>query len=121
MKDRGWTWCALGLALALLWMPSRALAHDGPHKGASVQGTVVSVADDTLRVKGERGEIAVTLSARTQVRSGSQVVGREALQPGVRVDVHGSKLPGGGFAAREVVIESAPREGSSQSGGKERR
>jgi hypothetical protein len=108
MKARVWKACALGLAFGLLWAPSWGLAHDGAHKGSAVQGTVVSIAEDTLRVKGEGGEIAITLSPRTQIRSGSETLGRDALKPGLRVDVHGSKLPGGGFAAREVVIEPVP-------------
>ncbi len=105
---------ALALVLALVWVaPSRA--HDGAHTGTSIKGTVEKLEADALRVRTESGEVSITLSARTQIRSGKAPAEREALRPGVYVHVHGSKLPGGGFAAREVLIESPPpREGTGK-------
>jgi hypothetical protein len=43
--------------------------------------------------------------------AGAKAVGRDALTSRVRVHAHGSRLPGGGFAAREVEIRpQAPGE-----------
>ena len=88
-----------------LFIASSVLAHEGKHTGTSVHGTVVSLSGDTLKVKTESAEVAVTLTDRTKVVSGKEAVPRTKLVAGTHVDVRGSKLPGGGFAAREVVIE----------------
>ena len=95
------------LVVALAAFPPLARAHDGPHAGSAVMGTIVSVSDAELVVKSEGKDGRITLTPRTKVVAGSRAVGMEALHPGTQVDVHGSKPPGGGFSAREVVIEEA--------------
>lgn len=92
--------------MLVLFVGSTALAHEGKHTGTSVHGIVVSLSGETLKVKTENAEIAVTLTDKTKVRSGKDAVPRARLIAGTHVDVRGSKLPGGGFAAREVVIEA---------------
>jgi hypothetical protein len=95
-----------------LFLASTALAHEGKHTGTAVHGTVVSLSGDTLKVKTESAEVAVTLTDKTKVVAGKEAVPRTKLLAGTHVDVRGTKLPGGGFAAREIVIEKAP-EGAS--------
>jgi len=97
------------LFVLLAWsLACPVLAHDGKHTGSSVQGIVVSMTGDTVVIKAGGSDVSVTLTKKTQIVTSSGAVDRKALVPGARVDVHGSKLPGGGFAAREVVLESAP-------------
>jgi hypothetical protein len=109
-------WIRIAVVVGIVGLASPALPHEGTHKGSSVQGEVLSLQENALTLKNERGEIPITLTAKTQVVAGGKPVGREALQPGIHVDVHGSKLPGGGLAAREIVIE-APRDGASPAPG----
>jgi len=103
---------ACGLAV-LLCAGALAGAHDGPHAGGSVKGKVVSLAEDTLTVETEDGTVSVTLARRTAIVRDGGALKRAALIPGTLVDVHGSKLPGGGFAAREIVIEAGAEDASA--------
>jgi hypothetical protein len=88
----------------LVLLAPQAPAHEGTH-GVGLTGSVVSIAGDVLTLATEKSQVAVTLTEKTRVTSGAKAVGREALTSGVRVHVHGSRLPGGGFAAREVEIQ----------------
>jgi hypothetical protein len=60
----------------------------------------------------DSGELEVLLSDDTRFMEHDAPVARTALKAGMLVEVHGSKLPGGGLAARDVTLD-APR-GSEQ-------
>jgi hypothetical protein len=104
-----------GLAAIVFALPlaSHALAHEGKHTGTAVHGRVVSLSGDLLKVKTEDAEVSVTLTDKTKILSDKEAVPRTDLVAGAHVDIRGSKLPGGGFAAREVSIE---RESDGSSG-----
>ena len=101
------------LAFALC-IASSALAHEGKHTGTSLHGTVVSLSGDTLKIKTEAAEVAVTLTDKTKITAGTETVRREDLVAGAHVDVHGTKLPGGGFAAQAVEIKGQTEEPHSE-------
>lgn len=90
---------------AVLLVASGALAHGEEYHEKGLEGSVVALAGDVLTVRTASGPVAVTLTEETSIVSGDKRRGREALQPGSRVTVHGSKLPGGGMVAREVILQ----------------
>lgn len=90
----------------LLALPVGASAHDASaHKGKPVRGTVTAVSEGTLTLSTDDGPASVTLTADTKVERGEKDVGRGALTSGARVAVFGTKVPGEGLVAKEVVLE----------------
>lgn len=107
--------------LLLLAIPERAWAHgESPHKGNPVRGTVTAVSEDTLTLETDDGPTSVTLTIDTKVERGEQDVGRRALASGSRVGVFGTKVPGHGLVAREVVVEANTPHQSSHGDGHQR-
>jgi Domain of unknown function (DUF5666) len=101
------------VALIVLTGTIAAYAHDETmHAGKPTRGVVETVAGDHLTLKTDRGQVRVTLTEKTTVERGEQVVGRDALRAGTHLEVFGTKLPGGELVARDVHLE----EGAAGSG-----
>ena len=91
------------LITCLLLAASPVLAHGGKHHGATVEGTVVSVAGDVVELDTAAGRLSVTLTEETEISAAGKPAGRAALHPGLHVTVLGSRLPGG-MVAHEVEL-----------------
>lgn len=89
----------------MLLIAGGAVAHGGARHQGGLEGSIVALAGDVLTLQTASGSLSVTLTEKTSIVSGDRKRGREALQPGSRVTVHGSKLPGGGMVAREVIVQ----------------
>ncbi len=99
------------LLVLVLTFATAAPAHEGKTHGAMIEGTVKSLTEDSLVVVTESGEVTVTLTSRTQlVDAEKRALERSELRPGADVMVAGSKLPGGGISATEVVVHRARPE-----------
>ena len=83
---------------------TNASAHDDRfHRGKPVEGEVISVDSDSLRLRTEAGEETITLGVKTKYELGEELVGKETLKPGDRVSILGTKLEEG-MVAQEVLI-----------------
>ncbi len=99
-------WIAL---LALVWLSAQASAHGGEKHGAGIEGAVKTLTEDTLVVATGNGDVNVTLTEKTAIVDGAnRALGREALRSGLHVKVGGHKLPGGGIAATEILVQQDP-------------
>ncbi len=86
-------------------------AHDGSmHSGKPTEGTVAVVHGDQLTLALADGQVLVMLQPTTKLEEGEQPAARDALKPGVHVEVFGTKLPDGELVAREIRIRPAGRE-----------
>jgi hypothetical protein len=91
----------------LLALPSAAFAHEeSKHAGKPVEGTVTELSQDTLKLATGAGPASVTLTPETKVERGEKDVGRAALVSGARVAVFGTKVPGQGVVAKEIVLDA---------------
>lgn len=89
---------------AALVLAQNALAHDQAMQGKATHGTVTAVRDEHLTVKTESGPLEVTLTDETKIERDEKAVGREALTTGAHVAVFGTKVPGQGLVAKEIVL-----------------
>ena len=90
---------------AVLAISSPVWAHDkSMHQGKPTHGTVKAMTGDTLSLETEGGEVAVVLTKDTKVERGEKAAGREVLVAGAHVAVFGTKVPGEGLVASEVVV-----------------
>ena len=90
---------------AALAISSPAWAHDkSMHQGKPTHGTVKALSGDTLSLDTEDGEVAVVLTKETKVERGEKAAGREVLVAGAQVAVFGTKVPGEGLVATEVLV-----------------
>ena len=88
-----------------------ASAHEGKTHGATIEGTVTSSTETSLSVATDTGDITATLTSRTKlIDAENQTIERSALRPGAHVVIAGSKLPGGGISATEVVVHGVRAE-----------
>ena len=97
--------------ILLVAIPIAASAHEGKTHGTTIAGTVKTLTNDTLVVTTEAGDVSATLTPRTTfVDAEERAFERSAIQPGDHVMISGSKLPGGGLSAAEVVVHSTRTE-----------
>ena len=90
---------------SVLAIASAAWAHDkSMHEGKPTHGTVKALSGDTLSLDTDGGEIAVVLTKDTKVERDEKAAGREVLVSGAHVAVFGTKVPGEGLVATEVVV-----------------
>lgn len=95
----------IALVLAGFCGLSSVEAHDASlHKGKPTKGEVVSIDNNSLKLKTATGTTTVTLRDETKFERGDQNVTREELQPGQQISVFGTKLPTGELVAREVLL-----------------
>ena len=104
---QGETMRTTALCLFLVITVSSARAHDASqHKGKPVTGTVSSVNNDTLVLSTGTGPLNVTLTPNTKIERGEQDAGRAALVNGAGVAIFGTKVPGQGLVAKEIVLDA---------------
>ena len=90
---------------------SSGYAHDpSQHKGKPVSGKIAAVGNDGFDLLVGSQTIKVSLTSKTKIEHGKQVVSRDHLQKGSTVSVFGTKLPSGEMVAREVVIGDGGHE-----------
>lgn len=90
----------------LLVLAASAWAHEeSMHKGKATHGTVTALSGETLTVQTDNGPLSVTLTKETKFERGEKDAGRDALVSGAHVAVFGTKVPGEGLVAKEVVID----------------
>lgn len=100
-------------------LTSSGYAHDPSlHKGKPVNGKIAAVGNDGFDLIVGNQTIKVSLTSKTTIEHGKQVVSRDHLQKGLTGSVFGTKLPSGEMVAREVVIgDSAHEEHAGQEKG----
>jgi hypothetical protein len=104
------------ILLTLALVVPAAIAHDASkHKGKATQGEITAVTGDTVELKTAAGNVRVSLTSKTKIEHGTQVVDRSHLKTGERVHVFGTKLPSGELVAREIVIGTADHTGAEHS------
>ena len=82
-----------------------ASAHEGKTHGTTIEGTIKSSTETSLSVATETGDITATLTSRTKlVDAENETIARSDLRLGAHVVIAGSKLPGGGISATEVIV-----------------
>jgi hypothetical protein len=85
-----------------------AWAHDASlHHGKPTTGVVENVSGDHLTLATSDGEIPVILNESTHIERDGKDADREALEPGARARVFGTKLPSGELVAKELQVESS--------------
>ena len=92
-----------------------AFAHDPKlHKGPKVEGKVVSVTADRLKVATKGGTVAVTLTPETKYEKGEEgeKTAKDTLRAGQHVMITGHKLESGELAAADVMIHADADEKS---------
>jgi hypothetical protein len=111
----------VGVALIVA---SAANAHGGNrHEGSVIAGTVRSVSKESVTLGTASGELEVVPSDDTRFVAGDAPTARTAIKAGMRVSVHGSKLPGGAIAARDVTLDAstpAAKPGDEKAGSDQR-
>ena len=107
-------------AVASFWIGVAAMiasvanAHGGDrHDGSAITGTVHSISKESLELETALGEVGIVLSEETRFVEDDAPIARTALKVGMRVSIHGSKLPGGGIAARDVTLDLSKPTGES--------
>lgn len=103
----------LAAVMNLFITTSVAVAHDGvKHSGSPIRGKVASLADNTLVLSTEKGNVTVTLEPSTKYELGMD--GTKAapsdLKEGDLVMVEGTKLSSKEVSASEVMIYKAESE-----------
>jgi hypothetical protein len=102
------------ILFALSLAVTAGAAHDASkHKGKATEGEIITAGGDQLELKTSAGAVRVSLTGKTKIEHGTQVVDRTHLKPGERVSVFGTKLPGGELVAKEIVIGSGGQGHSS--------
>ncbi len=103
------------IATLLLCWPGIGLAHDASqHKGTPLEGTIEIVTSTTVTIKTPTGaSVSVTVSEETAIATEAGPATLAALRTGEHVTVHGPKLPGGGVAAKEIMVGTRPGPGGS--------
>ncbi len=90
---------------AVLSMSSNALAHDQTmHKANATHGKMVALRGEQLTLATDDGPVAVMLTGATKVERDTKAVGREALTSGTHIAVIGTRVPGQGLIAKEIVL-----------------
>ena len=90
---------------AVLAISTPAWAHDkSMHQGKPTHGTVKALRGDTLSLNTEDGDVAVVLTKETKVERGEKPASRDVLIAGAHVAVFGTRVPGEGLVATEVVV-----------------
>ena len=95
----------LMIGLVLLLSTSAWAHEESMHKGKATHGTVTALSGQKLTLETDKGPVTVSLTKDTKVERGEKDAGRDALVAGVHVAVFGTKVPGEGLVAKEVVIE----------------
>jgi hypothetical protein len=102
------------ILLVAVFTVAGALAHDKSlHKGKPTEGTISSVAGDRIELKTLKGNVNISLTSKTKIEHGNQVVDRTHLKTGDSISVFGTKLPSGELVAKEILI-GAPAAGSNK-------
>lgn len=86
------------------------MAHDpSQHKGTPTKGEVLSIADDRIEVKTDKGVKTITVNDKTTFERGKTKASLSDFKKGDRVAVLGTTLASGEFIAKEVLLDnSAP-------------
>lgn len=96
-------------ALTILFSSTVAQAHVGKrHLGRTVVGTLIVVTSEKITIRTSQGEESVALRADTEVERGDAHMSVKDLEVGQTVTIYGTKIPGGEFVARTVIIEPRP-------------
>lgn len=100
------TWKSRTAITVFLCWTGVGLAHDASqHKGAPIEGIIEAVTDTTVTIKTAGGSsVDVTVSDETAVETDAGPASLAALRVGEDVTVHGPKIPGGGVAAKEIIV-----------------
>jgi len=100
-------------------VPVAAFAHDASmHKGKNTIGEVMSIANDKLVMKTDKGSVPVTLIADTKVElEEGQAVTKGNLKVGDHLMVTGTKLPSGELVAKEIMIDDKNEHGKKSRAG----
>lgn len=87
--------------------PASSLAHDKAfHSSKPVDGEVVSVTENELKLKTSSGVAMITLQPKTRFEFRGATLPREKLKPGDHVSVLGTKLVDG-MVAHTIRIHPA--------------
>ncbi len=86
------------------------MAHDpSQHKGTPTKGEVLSIANDRIEVKTDKGVKTITVNGKTTFERGKTKASLSGFKKGDRVAVFGTMLASGEFIAKEVLLDnSAP-------------
>ncbi len=96
-------------SLLLVSVASPTAAHDeSKPAGTMIEGEVSAVSADALTLKTPSGVVPVTLPPDVSISVDGEAGTRSAIRAGEHVMAHGSKLPGGGFVARLIMVENTP-------------
>jgi hypothetical protein len=97
----------LAMITVLLLSATPAFAHDeSSHGRKPTEGVIDAVHGDHLSLRSQKGTISVVLDEKTAIEQDEKPVGRDRLEPGARVSVFGTKLPGGEIVARDIVVSA---------------
>jgi len=100
MKRQFATLFLIGLATAAVLN-----AHDpSKHKGRPTKGEIVSISEDRLELKTDKGTTKVLLTEKPKIERGDTVSSIADLKKGQQVTVFGTTLASGEVVAREIVV-----------------
>ena|SRR5262245_26405269 len=91
--------------VGLLGAASVASAQDANlHKGKPTVGKVTSLADNSINLQTDEGQVTVTLQDKTTFERGDEPAAPQEIRQGDRLTVFGTKLPTGELVAQEVLL-----------------
>lgn len=82
-------------------------AHDpSQHKGTPTKGEVLSIANDRIELKTDKGVKTITVNGKTTFERGKTKASLSGFKRGDRVTVFGTTLASGEFVAKEVLLDN---------------
>ena len=100
----------LFVTLLLMGLATTAVldAHDpSKHKGRPTKGEIVSISEDRLELKTDKGTTKVLLTEKPSIERGDTKGSVTDLKKGQQVTVFGTTLASGEVVAREIVVGGA--------------
>lgn len=105
------------MILSVVLATSSAFAHDEAMRSKATHGTIAALRGERFTLNTDDGSVEVTFTDATKVERDEKTIGRDALAPGAHVAVFGTKVPGQGLVAKEIVLDmKAPSESESGHG-----
>lgn len=103
--------------VALVGVAQSATAHGNEAHGKPVMGNVVALEKDSFVIKGEKGDIKVAVSGKTEYTTGDgSEVTTMRPETGDHVLVYGTILGDGSIVAKEVTVHRMAKKSGDHTG-----